>query len=94
MAYNLIVNNENVTRHFVTQYIGITTSVKTVIIQAREGYSSEFLLGVCRPVLEILTLFLTKTFHTGFQTCLGRLQFFHWLCYSTKLGVDAEVKNW
>ena len=34
------------------------------------GYSSEFLVGVCRPVLQILTLFQTKIclFHTRFQT--------------------------
>ena len=27
------------------------------------GYSGEFLVGMCRPVLKILTLFLTKKFH-------------------------------
>ena len=27
------------------------------------GYSSEFVVGVCRPVLQILTLFQTKTCH-------------------------------
>ena len=27
------------------------------------GYSWEFLVGVCRPVLQILTLFQTKKFH-------------------------------
>ena len=32
------------------------------------GYSNEFLLGVCRPVLHILTLFQIKTCHTRFQT--------------------------
>ena len=32
------------------------------------GYSYEFLLGVCRPVLHILTLFQIKTCHTRFQT--------------------------
>ena len=30
-------------------------------------YSLEFLVGVCRPV-QILTLFQTVIFHTGFQT--------------------------
>ena len=30
---------------------------------APEGYSSEFSIGVCRPVLQILTQFLTKTCH-------------------------------
>ena len=29
----------------------------------REGYSWEFLVGVCRPVLQILTLFQTKKCH-------------------------------
>ena len=28
------------------------------------GYSLEFLVGVCRPVLQILTLFLTKKCHS------------------------------
>ena len=35
------------------------------------GYSWELLVGVCRPVLQILTLFQTKNviqFHTRFQT--------------------------
>ena len=34
------------------------------------GYSWEFLVGVCRLVLQILTLFQTKNviFHTPFQT--------------------------
>ena len=34
------------------------------------GYSWEILLGMCHPVLKILTLFQTKTFiiHTCFQT--------------------------
>ena len=34
------------------------------------GYSWEFLVGVCRPVLQILTLFQTKNviFHIRFQT--------------------------
>ena len=27
------------------------------------GYSSEFVVGVCRPILQILTLFQTKTCH-------------------------------
>ena len=36
------------------------------------GYSWEFLVGVSRPVLQILTLFQTKNviFHTRFQTWL------------------------
>ena len=29
----------------------------------RGGYPSEFLVGVCRPVLQIQTLFQTKVFH-------------------------------
>ena len=35
-----------------------------------EGYSWEFLVGACRPVLQILTRFQTKKviFHTCFQT--------------------------
>ena len=35
-----------------------------------EGYSWEFLVGVCSPVLQILTVFQTKNviFHTRFQT--------------------------
>ena len=27
------------------------------------GYSKKFLMGVCRTVLQIVTLFQTKTFH-------------------------------
>ena len=30
------------------------------------GYSWEFLVGVCRRFLQILTLFQTKIFHTCF----------------------------
>ena len=36
------------------QHIGTTTS---------RGFSWEFLVGVCRPVLQILTLFQTKKWH-------------------------------
>ena len=37
---------------------------------SRGGYFWEFLVGVCHPVLQILTLFQTKNchFHTCFQT--------------------------
>ena len=56
------------------------------IIKPGGDYSQEFLVGVCRPVLQILTLFQTKKchfphpfsdqtskIHTRFQTCpLGR----------------------
>ena len=45
----------------------------TLIISARGGgggYSWEFLVGLCRPVLQILTRFQTKNviFRTCFQT--------------------------
>ena len=32
------------------------------------GYSWEFFVGVCRPVLQILTLKKCRVFHTRFQT--------------------------
>ena len=35
----------------------------TVLPAQEGGYSWEFLVGVCRPVLQILTLFQTKTCH-------------------------------
>ena len=40
------------------------------IIKPGGDYSQEFLVGVCRPVLQILTLCQTKKchFHTRFQT--------------------------
>ena len=39
-------------------------------LNSRGGYSWEFLLGVCRPVIQILTLFEIKKchFYTRFQT--------------------------
>ena len=48
--------------------LGKYNSVK----QTTGGYSWEFLVGVCRPVLQILTLSKTKKFvisHTRSQTC-------------------------
>ena len=43
------------------------------------GYSWEFLVGVCRPVLQILTLFQTKKYH--FPYPFSDLFFRHKLCY-------------
>ena len=56
-------------------------SVQDCSFKPRGGYSWEFLVGVCRPVLQILTLFQTKKcnfphpfsdqtskIHTHFQT--------------------------
>ena len=42
------------------------------------GYSSEFSVGVCRPVLEILTLFQTKTCHFPY---VYTLSWFLWKPY-------------
>ena len=42
------------------------SNVPTAILRtlhAREGYSSEFSVGVCRPVLQIPTLFQTPKYH-------------------------------
>ena len=33
--------------------------IYTLLVTPGGGYSWEFLVGVCRPVLQILTLFLT-----------------------------------
>ena len=49
----------------------ITAQHLQVILQGGGGgYFWQFLVGVCRPVLQILTLFQTKTchFHIRFQT--------------------------
>ena len=56
----------------------------TALSLSRGGYTSEFLVGVCRPVPQILTQFQTKIFHfphpfsdldskihTRFQTFVG-----------------------
>ena len=43
------------------------------------GYSWEFLVGVCRPVLQSLTLFQTKKYH--FPYSFSYLSFRHKLCY-------------
>ena len=46
------------------------SSKEEILDELPEGYSSEFLVGVCRPVPKILTQFQTKIFHfhTRFQT--------------------------
>ena len=46
-----------------------------------EGYSRELLLGVCRPVLQILTLFRTKKCHFShpFSDLASRKLFHHYL---------------
>ena len=52
----------NVTLEYPVQLISIQNNKTTR--QAREGgHSSEFLVGVCRPVLQILTQFQTKIFN-------------------------------
>ena len=72
------------------------------------GYSSEFLVGVCRLVLQILTLFQTKIchfsypfsdlaskIHTRFQTWRCGYKFTYWLCCNViKLCISTEGKNW
>ena len=47
--------------------------------QARGGYSCEFLVGVCRPVLQILTRFQTKKLN--FPHPFSDLAFTQKLCY-------------
>ena len=55
--------------HIPTTFLEIAVSSK-VSLSPRGDYSQEFLVGVCRPVLQILTLFQTRKclFHTRFQT--------------------------
>ena len=55
------------------------------------GYSSEFLVGVCRPVLQILTRFQTKkrTFPLPFLDLALRQK----LCYHY-VAVGAQTKNY
>ena len=47
-----------------SQYVGYTgkplSGIVGLLNARRAGYSSEFSAGVCRPVLQILTLFHTK----------------------------------
>ena len=49
----------SVTLHLCVRLFRLRTRVDTI----PGGYSSEFLVGVCRPVPQILTQFQTKIFH-------------------------------
>jgi len=58
-------------------------------------YSWEFLVGVCRPVLQILTLFQTKKYH--FPYPFSDLSFrhklsYHWLSLERKQNKSSPVR--
>ena len=56
-------NIKAVTQQFVSTNLHVSRlnkRVKELDIQVPGGYSWEFLVGMCRPVLQILTLFQTK----------------------------------
>ena len=57
------------------------------LLAPTRGYSSEFSVGVCRPVLQILTLFQTKICH--FPHLCSDL-----CCSVIKLRISSKVKNW
>ena len=55
------------------------------------GFSSEFLVGMCCPVLQILTRFQTKK--SNFPHPFSDLAFRHKLCYHY-VAVGAQTKNY
>ena len=60
-------------------YIFLSATLKFSLFNFRRKYAWEFLVGVCRPVLQILTLFQTKKCH--FQHPFSDLAFRQKLCY-------------
>ena len=64
-----------------------------------EGYSSEFSVGVCRPVPQIQTRFQTKTCHLPhpFSDLASKIRPYPFLdlcCTIIKLRISNKVKNW
>ena len=59
-------------------------------------YSSEFSVGVCHPVLQIPTLFQTKTCHFphSFSDLAKSIPIFRPFCGLITLRFSAKVKNW